>query len=115
MSNLPKFITLDPSHHHEDQGTLFVRSKKVIDNAPVVVWRTAIPKEHPCSEVYVRIYRPDGEISHHVLLAEMATLIEYRDFCKANRVQHTEIKNLVYIRSAITQFLKESTNGATAN
>lgn len=99
-----------PDDEHHDEGTLFVRTLPRGESSSYNLWESIqnyqldtgkLPKPE---DVFVRIYRPDGEISHYVPLVLMEQLIEYRNFCKKNRIQHTEILNLGYINAAIKTF-----------
>lgn len=98
------YIKHSQDHYGDEDGTVVHLFVDTIHGKERLIWEAADPSKHKDDMIYIRHYLPDGEISHYVQLSKMEELIAYRDFCRQNSVPYSEIKNLSYIKKAITSF-----------
>jgi hypothetical protein len=103
------FIPHNAWHHHDDSGTIFTPRYLEATNTTHegIAWDIARDASLTINDVFVREYSEYGDISHYVRLPVMIKLLEYTDFCIENEIPFGVVRNMVYIKQAISDFLEQ--------
>ena len=101
------FVSFSNTHLHDDSGTIFTpRHLEATSTTPEgISWDLALDPSLSINNVFVREYGEYGDISHYVRLPVMIKLLEYTDFCIENEIHYGVLRNMVYIKKAIADFL----------
>lgn len=97
----PRFIAQDNAHFGDGDSLIVRRTIRVIDGTLTVVWELPDPGRLDESDLYVKQYSKDGEVSHYVRLDVMIDMIEYSKFCHENGIKGQDRRKLISVGMAI--------------